>query len=81
MLHLTLLIAGSRKYEILKNLSKTFYVSGRYVTKAMFSNGKYDLCALGLSVGSENHEDTFWIHKKSTTKETLKHLKKAEMRF
>ena len=64
MLQFTLLIAGSKKCEISKNSSKTLYVSGRYVSKAMFSYGKYELCALGLSVGSENHEDTLWIHKK-----------------
>ena len=64
MFQFTLLIAGSKKCEISKNSSKTLYVSGRYVSKAMFSYGKYELCALGLSVGSENHEDTFWIHEK-----------------
>ena len=64
MLQLTLLIAGSKKCEISKNSSKTFHVSGRYVSKAMLSNGKYELCALGLSIGSENHGDTFWIHEK-----------------
>ena len=64
MLHSTLLIADSRKCEIIRNSSKSFHVSGRYIRKVMLSDGNYELFAFGLSAGSENHEDTFWIHEK-----------------
>ena len=45
--------------EYLKPRQNFFYFSGRYVRKAMISDGEDQLCALGLSAAIKNHKDTF----------------------